>query len=104
MEASSGQEAYDIILADDSIDLLLTDVVMPGKLQGPELARNVLKLNPDLRIVFMSGYPKGMDSTAEGPTNGFTKLMKPISLSLLSQTLRKEFESSQMTRTAELDS
>lgn len=92
IEASSGMEAYDIVLADSSIDLLLTDVVMPGNLQGPELAERVRRLHPEMKIVFMSGYPKGMDQSLEGPNGGFTKLMKPISLAMLSQTLRHEFE------------
>lgn len=92
IEASSGQEAYDRVLRDSSIDLLLTDVVMPGSLQGPQLAEKVLQLNPDLRIVFISGYPKGMEESSSGPTSHFTKLMKPISLAMLSQTLREEFE------------
>lgn len=92
IEASSGYEAYAMILADDSIDLLLTDVVMPGRLQGPDLADSVLKINPAMRIVFMSGYPKGMEESSNGPTSGFTKLMKPISLAMLSQTLHNEFE------------
>ena len=33
-----------------------------------------------------------MDQSLEGPNGGFTKLMKPISLAMLSQTLRHEFE------------
>lgn len=91
VEASSGNEAYQVIQADKSIELLITDVVMPGSLQGPELALNVMKINPELRIVFMSGYPKGMDQSTDSPTSQFTKLMKPISLAMLSQTLREEF-------------
>ncbi len=96
IEASSGIDAYDIVLADNSIDLLLTDVVMPGSLQGPELAERVLLLHPDMKIVFMSGYPKGMDQSLDGPNGGFTKLMKPISLAMLSQTLRQEFKASKI--------
>lgn len=92
VEAVSGQQAIEIIMADKSIDLLLTDVVMPGSLQGPELAEKALLQNPDLRIVFMSGYPKGMDQSANSPTSKFSKLTKPISLSTLAQTLNNEFE------------
>ncbi|ASJ71579.1 ATP-binding protein [Granulosicoccus antarcticus] len=94
IEASSGYGAYQLIKSDISIDLLLTDVVMPGSLQGPELAKLVLKLNPDLKIVFMSGYPKGMENQADCANDELTKLMKPISLATLSQTLRSEFETS----------
>ncbi|MGQ7847347.1 ATP-binding protein [Granulosicoccus sp. 3-233] len=92
VEAGSGHEAHELIKADSSIDLLLTDVVMPGSMQGPELAEQVLQLYPGMKVVFMSGYPKGMDQSVDGPNNRFTKLMKPISLGVLSQTLRQEFE------------
>ncbi len=100
VEAASGQEAYELVKGDCSIDLLLTDVVMPGALQGPELAERVLKMNPDMKIVFMSGYPKGMDQSVDGPNGAFTKLMKPISLSMLSQTLRNEFDDNKVVEPA----
>ncbi|MEX3016379.1 hybrid sensor histidine kinase/response regulator [Gymnodinialimonas hymeniacidonis] len=54
--ASSGQEALEKIEAGEHIDLLLTDVVMPGKLGGFELARLSREIQPDLPVVYMSGY------------------------------------------------
>ena len=56
MEAGDGEEAYRLVYgAPAAMDLVLTDVVMP-KMGGPELARRVSNLRPDLRILFMSGY------------------------------------------------
>jgi CheY-like chemotaxis protein len=56
VEAADGTEALDIVKdAPDSVDLILTDIVMP-EMGGPELARQVAMLRPDLPIVFMSGY------------------------------------------------
>jgi len=52
--ASDGTEALEV-LARDRIDLLLTDVVMPGP-SGVELAEQATALHPQLAVVFMSGY------------------------------------------------
>lgn len=54
--ASNGQDALDRIKSGDTIDLLLTDVVMPGGLGGFDLARSARKLRPDLPVIYMSGY------------------------------------------------
>src|SRR5690349_15999972 len=56
MEAGDGEEAFRLVHgAPSAMDLVLTDVVMP-KMGGPELARRLSSLRPDLRILFMSGY------------------------------------------------
>ena len=57
LEAADGDEALRVLGADASaIDLLLTDVVLPGKVRGRELSERVLALRPDVRVLFMSGY------------------------------------------------
>lgn len=56
LQASGGEEA--LVLArrgDTSIDLLLTDIVMPG-MAGVELADRLERERPDVRILFMTGY------------------------------------------------
>jgi len=54
-EAASGAEALDILSRDESIDLLLTDVIMPG-MGGRQLADKAQSIRPDLKLVFASGY------------------------------------------------
>ena len=55
--ASSGDEALERT-ASARVDLVVTDVVMPG-LTGPELSRRLASLRPGLRVLFMSGYTEG---------------------------------------------
>jgi signal transduction histidine kinase/CheY-like chemotaxis protein len=54
--ARNGREALEILRKPDEIQLLFTDVVMPGGMFGPELAKQALRLRPDLKILFTSGY------------------------------------------------
>jgi CheY-like chemotaxis protein len=56
LEAADGHEALAILRdSSGSVNLVLTDIVMPG-MGGPELARHLAELRPELPIVFMSGY------------------------------------------------
>ena len=57
MDANGGESALDILKTEDihSLDLLVTDVIMPD-MDGPTLAAKMREENPDLKIIFMSGY------------------------------------------------
>jgi PAS domain S-box-containing protein len=56
LKAADGQSALSIIDSGLPIDLLFTDVVMPGELRSPELARRAKAILPGLEILFTSGY------------------------------------------------
>ncbi|HEY9051068.1 MAG TPA: EAL domain-containing protein [Gammaproteobacteria bacterium] len=56
LKASSSVEALAIIESDESIDLLFTDVIMPGALNGYELAEKTLAIRPDIKIILTSGF------------------------------------------------
>ena len=69
-----------------TIDLLLTDVVMPG-LSGPELAQTAMSMRPKLRVIYVSGYiDRQIDLDALG--SGATFLQKPYGLVDLSHKIR----------------
>jgi signal transduction histidine kinase/CHASE3 domain sensor protein/CheY-like chemotaxis protein len=57
LEAADGDEGLRVF-GDHmgAIDLLLTDVVLPGKVRGRQLAERITEIRPDVRILFMSGY------------------------------------------------
>ncbi len=56
LEAASGPEALTILDKHEDIDLLFTDVVMPGGMTGAQLAKRARKRNPSLSVLFTSGY------------------------------------------------
>jgi PAS domain S-box-containing protein len=64
------------------IDVLLCDVAMPGR-SGPEVARDVLEVSPEIRVLFISGYPQG----AEGALAHHAFLQKPYTRAMLGEKL-----------------
>ena len=75
---SSGDAAYDIFKADPTYDLLLTDIVMPGELQGTGLAKALRERWPDLPVIFMSGYASEATVHGNGLRPEDIRLMKPV--------------------------
>lgn len=71
----------------DAIDLLITDVVMPG-MSGPELARRLRVRRPALRVLCMSGYPESEDRRIEGAANWTAWLQKPFTPDVLMGKVR----------------
>ncbi|WP_066921334.1 CHASE3 domain-containing protein [Methylobacterium sp. CCH5-D2] len=57
LEAADGEEALRVFGANAAaVDLLLTDVVLPGKVRGRELSERIRALRPEVKVVYMSGY------------------------------------------------
>ena len=56
LSAGSGSEALELLRQDTSINLLFTDVFMPGGMHGPQLVAAARRLQPELKILFTSGY------------------------------------------------
>ena len=89
---TSGQAAVDAVLAGQRIDLLLTDVVMP-RMSGPDLARQVKLLQPEARVLYMSGYADALLDNQGTLEPGITVLSKPFSAPALLHTVRAVLES-----------
>ena len=86
-EAEGSHEALELAGDELGMDILLTDVVMPG-LGGPELAAKLSELRPDLRVLYMSGYTARLTGNAEEPLGpGASFLQKPFTFELLRQKL-----------------
>jgi DNA-binding NtrC family response regulator len=74
------------ILAREPVDLLLTDVLMPG-MSGVELARLAHEMQPRLRVVFMSGYAD--DPSAARMKSGAAIFTKPFGADELARKVRE---------------
>jgi CheY-like chemotaxis protein len=62
VDASSGRQALDILDRDETVQVLFTDVMMPG-ISGITLAKKALERRPDLRVVLTSAYMREDDDT-----------------------------------------
>ena len=91
-DASSGPEAYEIIKRMDDIDLLFTDVVMPGGMNGRQLADAALKLRPGLKVLFTSGYTENAIIHHGRLDAGVLLLSKPYRRQEMAAKVRKALE------------
>ena len=88
--AASGVEALRVYeQANCPIDLLLTDMVMPGGVMGRDLAERLQQANPKLKVLFTSGYSPGMAGKDISLMEGRNFLPKPYSIAKLTQFVRE---------------
>ncbi len=88
LQASSAEEALEIAARHPGrLDLLLTDVIMPGA-SGPDLARLLLVRRPDLRVLFVSGYADTAMASRGFVEPGASFLQKPFAPDALARKVR----------------
>ena len=89
LEAGDGLDALEVARRfDGAIDLLLTDIVMPG-MGGRALAHELVRRRPDVRVMYMSGYA-GQEVGAPGPIDpGIDFLPKPFAREALTRKIRE---------------
>ncbi|RKH52942.1 response regulator [Corallococcus llansteffanensis] len=88
LKASDGQSALAVIQSGLPVDLLFTDVVMPGPVRSPELARQAKELLPDLEVLFTSGYTENAIVHGGRLDPGVSLLSKPYRREDLARKLR----------------
>jgi two-component system, cell cycle sensor histidine kinase and response regulator CckA len=85
--AENGEDALEIIGRNEPIDLLISDVVMPG-MDGPTMVREARQSRPDLKILFMSGYAEEQLRKSIDIEN-VNFLPKPFSVTELAEAARR---------------
>ena len=95
LEAGTAAEAFEVWEKHrDTIDLLLTDIVIPGGVTGKEFAELLLQSAPKLKVIYMSGYtPDNTFLTAEqAHGQGIHFLPKPFDALIIAQAVRAALE------------
>jgi signal transduction histidine kinase len=88
LSASNGPEALNVLRGPEPIDLLFTDVIMPGSINGRQLSIEALKLRPALKVLFTSGYTENAIDHDGRLDQGVQLLRKPYRRSDLAHMLR----------------
>jgi two-component system cell cycle sensor histidine kinase/response regulator CckA len=88
--ADNGEDALEVIGRGEAIDLLISDVVMPG-MDGPAMVEEARKSRPDLRVLFMSGYAEEQLRNSIDVDN-VSFLPKPFSVQELAEATKRTME------------
>lgn len=89
LEAADGLEALEVMKeCNGEVDIVVSDVVMPG-MDGPTMLKELRKESPDLKIIFVSGYPNEAFQQALGEET-FAFLPKPFSLPQLAAKVKEQ--------------
>jgi signal transduction histidine kinase len=88
LSASNAQEALSVLRSSVSVDLLFTDVIMPGSMNGRELSIEALKLRPTLKVLYTSGYTENAIGEDGRLDPDVLLLAKPYSRADLARMIR----------------
>lgn len=88
LKANSADNALVILESGVPVDLLFTDVIMPGKLRSPELAKKAKELHPNIEVLFTSGYTQNAIVHGGRLDPGISLLSKPYAQDQLARKLR----------------
>ncbi len=89
VEAEDGPSAVAMLDGAPKIDLLLTDMMLPGGMNGIDVAQVVRDRIPDIRVIYTSGYTDSEQVTQKLSGAGVEFLPKPYTIDRLTSTVRK---------------
>ena len=92
VEASDGDSALAALANDAAIDLQFTDVVLPGAMSGPQVAEEARRRNPNIKVLFMSGYPDKMPHPQDLSDDTVELLAKPFSKREMARKVRSALD------------
>jgi CheY-like chemotaxis protein len=88
LEAGTGPAALAVLESGEDVDLIFSDIVMPGGLSGYELAQRAKERYPEIKILLTSGYDAKVASTHNPTSISIKVLRKPYSQTEMASALR----------------
>jgi two-component system, cell cycle sensor histidine kinase and response regulator CckA len=93
LSAGSGPAALELWHREERrVDLLLTDMVLPGGMMGADIATELRKANPDLKVIYTTGYSPGAAGVSDALVEGVNFLPKPYSPNKLAGIIRHRLD------------
>jgi CheY-like chemotaxis protein len=92
LTAADGASALAILEREATIDLLFTDVVLPGGINGPELARRAAARRRALKVLYTSGYTGNAIQQLDAVEEGVRLICKPYPIDELARKLRSALD------------
>lgn len=86
LEADTAEAALSIIESGQTVDVLFTDIVLPGEMDGWRLAETLREAKPKLPVIYATGYAAQFEKQSKVPGSVFLK--KPYRPSAIAETIR----------------
>ena len=89
LQAENGEQAFEILATRPHLDLMITDYRLPGGISGVMIAEPAVKLRPDLKVIFISGYPAEIAESGSPIATRAPILAKPFTMETLHTQIEK---------------
>ena len=96
MAASTGTEALEMLARVGSIDLLFSDLVMPGEMGGREVAEKAREICPNLKVLFASGYSDDVPGNHGAAAESVPLIIKPYRKKDLAEKIQEVLDSTRL--------
>ncbi|ROM90541.1 response regulator [Pseudomonas brassicacearum] len=80
LQAVDGEQAFEILASKPHLDMMITDYRLPGGISGVQIAEPAVKLRPELKVIFISGYPQEIRESGSPIAQKAPILAKPFDL------------------------
>jgi two-component system cell cycle response regulator CpdR len=88
LQAENAEQAFQILATKPHLDLMVTDFRLPGGVSGVQIAEPAVMLRPDLKVIFISGYPAEIRDSGSPIAHKAPILAKPFGLEVLQDQIK----------------